>query len=275
MKQYCSCARAAFLVLAIAAGIVTDSALGAAPGSAGTSDDAYDAGRALGISQDAVGGTLSDARFIDANGGAVNLARYRGKPLVISLIYTSCHQVCPMTTQQLGVLVNKAQQVFGADTFNVISVGFDTAHDTPDAMGRFAAQQGIDHPNWRFLSGTKAAVDAVARETGFIYFPSPRGFDHLIQATIVDANGKVYRQVYGEAMTPQFIEPLKELIYGAPMQKSLISEVGNRIRLFCTVYDPVRDSYVVDYSIFIGMFIGLTSLLIAVYMVVREWRRVE
>ena len=56
---------------------------------------------------------------------------------------------------------------------------------------------------------------ALAADVGFSYVRSPRGFDHVTQTTVVDASGKVYRQIYGDAFpTPALVEPLKELIYG-------------------------------------------------------------
>jgi protein SCO1/2 len=91
---------------------------------------------------------------------------------------------------------------------------------------------------------------------------------------VIDADGKVYRQVYDMKFdTPMLIEPIKELVFGTPKSNSLVEHIGNRIRLFCTVYDPKSDRYITDYSIFVGMFIGLTSLLFVGFLVVREWRR--
>jgi protein SCO1/2 len=234
----------------------------------------FDSKKALNISQAAIGRTLGDYTLHDADNQPVQLSSYRGKPLVISLIYTSCYHICPMTTQHLQAVVSKARDVLGDDSFNVISVGFDVANDNPGAMRMFAAQQGVDMDNWQFLSIDQPTLDKLASDLGFIYFPTPKGFDHLIQATVVDAGGTVYRQIYDmDFETPMLVEPLKELVFGTPRSKSLMTHLGNRIRLFCTVYDPKSDSYIFDYSLFIGMAIGLTTLLFAGFLVIREWRR--
>jgi hypothetical protein len=39
------------------------------------------------------------------------------------------------------------------------------------------------------------------------------------------------------------------------------------------VYDPATDRYRFDYSIFLGGLIGLTSLGLVSFLVVREWRK--
>ena len=44
----------------------------------------------------------------------------------------------------------------------------------------------------------------------------PRGFDHLAQTTVIDAHGRIYRQVYGDAFAvPALVEPLKDLALGS------------------------------------------------------------
>ena len=85
----------------------------------------------------------------------------------------------------------------------------------------------------------------------------------------------VYRQVYGQVFeTPQLVEPLKQLVFGRPQPaQTFLAELGNRIRLFCTVYDPMRDGYHFDYSLFIGMFIAAVIMLMVVIFIVRELRK--
>ena len=234
----------------------------------------FDDNTALRISQAAIGNMVGSYSFIKTDEGRLALDSLRGKPMVISLIYTSCYHICPTTTRHLADVVRKAREVLGNDSFNVLTIGFDTERDTADAMRQFAAQQNIDIPGWYFLSMDKNTMNGLTRDLGFIYKPGGMGFEHLIQASVIDADGKVYRQVYDMKFeTPMLIEPIKELVFGTPKSNSLVEHIGNRIRLFCTVYDPKSDRYITDYSIFVGMFIGLTSLLFVGFLVVREWRR--
>lgn len=229
---------------------------------------------ALTISQAAIGNQLGDHVLTNTLGQAVRLNSLQGRPLVISMIYTSCYHICPTVTRHLATVVAKARQALGQSSFNVLTIGFDSPNDTPDAMRVFAAQQSVDQDNWQFLSADQQTINQLAKDIGFQFQASPKGFDHLIQATIVDAGGKVYRQVYDmNFSTPLLIEPIKELLDGQPRKGSLLGHIGNKIRLFCTVYDPANDRYYTDYSIFIGMFIGLTSMGFVIYYLLREWRR--
>jgi protein SCO1 len=232
---------------------------------------AFDYDQALAFSQAAIGTTLSNVEFASADGRNRTLAEFRGKPLVLSMIYTSCHQICPMTTRHLSEVVEKARDALGENSFAVAVVGFDVPVDTPDAMQYFANKQGIGNSNWHLLSVRANSVDRLARDTGFLYFPSSAGFDHLIQATVIDAEGKVYRQVYGQVFdTPLLVDPLIELVLGrSPPEQPLLDNLVSKIKLFCTTYDPLRDGYFFDYSLFIGMLIGGSIIIIALIATVR------
>ena len=130
------------------------------------------------------------------------------------MIFTSCHHVCPTTTKYLDGAVRAAREVLGKESFEVVTIGFDAAHDTPSAMRAFARQQGIDASGWRFLSGTPETIEALSEDLGFISFVSPRGFDHINQTTIIDREGVVYSQVYGVKFElPWLVEPLKQLVF--------------------------------------------------------------
>ncbi|MCK5396078.1 MAG: SCO family protein, partial [Gammaproteobacteria bacterium] len=98
----------------------------------------FDYDFALKTSQDAIGKQLANHAFTNAAGEQVKLEDFRGKPLVLSMVYTSCYQICPMTTRHLSKVVEKARDAMGDDSFSVVVIGFDTKVDTPDAMQYFA-----------------------------------------------------------------------------------------------------------------------------------------
>lgn len=237
-------------------------------------EPSFDSQLALQRSQNAIGRTLDDFRFTDARGHTVHLSELMDRPLVISLIYTACYHTCPMTTRHLAGAVRTARDALGEGSFYVLTIGFDTPVDTPQAMASFARKQGIDARGWYFLSTDAETMAQLTRAVGFVYAPSPKGFDHLIQATLVGEDGVVYRQVYGEIVsTPQLVEPLKELVYGESTQGGLWSGLANRVRLYCVSYDPTTGAYYFDYSLFIGLGIGALIIGSVLGFLIREARR--
>lgn len=227
----------------------------------GAAADGFDDKKALEISQAAIGRTLADHAFLDRNNGVIRLADFKGKPLVVNLIYTSCSHTCPLIASALVKAVKTAEAGLGRGAFSVVTVGFDTKADTPARMRAFARTQGIDLPNWHFLSADAATIDRLADETGFIFFASMKGFDHLAQISILDGMGRVYRQVYGADFEPQLVvEPLKELIYGRAAGATGWEGIVNRVKLFCTIYDPASGRYRFDYRVVIMVVVGGLTL---------------
>lgn len=234
----------------------------------------YDRGSAMDISQAAIGSPLGDYRLRDIQGQAFDLSQLRGRPLVVSMIYTSCHHVCPTITRNLAKTVEVAREALGEDAFTVITVGFDWQVDSPERMRQFAEQQGLaDASNWHFLASDGSTIDALSDNLGFIFYASAKGFDHLTQTTIIDRQGNIYRQVYGvDIETQALVEPLKELVFDTPRSAGLIDHWVSTLKLFCTVYDPNSDRYRFDYSIFLMIIIGVLCLGAVLAFIVREWR---
>jgi protein SCO1 len=233
-----------------------------------------DEAEALRVGQAAIGRQLADRVLLDTAGKPVRLADFRGKPLVVNMVYTSCSSVCPTIVGTLDAAVGAAQNALGADSFAVVTIGFDTRNDTPARMRAFARAQGIDRPGWWFLSGDAGTVDAVVDEIGFTVYPSTQGFDHLALTTVVDEEGLIYRQIYGGVFeAPALVEPLKDLVFGRRSEWTSIEGLISRVRLFCTLYDPRTGGYRFDYSPFVGMAIGLIALAGVAGFAIREWRR--
>jgi protein SCO1/2 len=216
---------------------------------------------ALRASQAAIGRVLGDHQFTDQDGLPLRMAELRGRPLLLSLVYTHCYYICSGLTIRLRDAVRIAEETLGPGSFAVLTVGFDTRHDTPAQMRIYARERGISEPEWHFATADAATIRRLADEVGFTWAAVPGGFDHVTQVTIVDADGRVVEQVYGQDFpTPALIEPLKQLVWGRASNRTGVQGLLGRVQLLCTVYDPVAGRYRVDYSMLVGFFPGLMVL---------------
>jgi protein SCO1 len=236
--------------------------------------EAPDSTKAIELSQSVIGKRVADYAFTDSRGHARRLADYRGKPLLVNFVYTGCSQVCPITVRFLDKAIGEARRALGRDSFAVATIGFNQPFDTPQAMHAFAVQHGISDPKWDFLTPAPGTVEALTREFGFTWYATPKGFDHVTQVTVLDAEGRIYRQIYGESFdVPMLIEPLKQLITGRPAPAGDWRALVEKVRLFCTVYDRTSGRYRLNYSLFVEIFTGLTVIGAVVYSLLGEWRR--
>lgn len=224
-------------------------------------------------SQAAIGKPTLAHILTDEAGQPLSLAALRGQPLLVSLVYTSCATVCPITTDHLKQEVERAHKVLGADKFNVLTFGFDARRDKPAQLAAFAGSHrlaGIS--GWYIASADAATTAALLQELGFSYRAAAGGIEHVTQTTILDADGVVYRQIYGETFPATvLVEPLKELVLGTRTRSLRPPDLWNRINFLCTVYNPRTGAYRFDYGIFFGIFFGAASLMLSGAIIARLW----
>ncbi len=235
-----------------------------------------DEGEALRISQAAIGRTVEGVVLRTADGRQLTFEELRGRPVVLSLVYTSCYYVCSGLTLRLRETVKVARQALGAEAFTVVTVGFDTPNDTPERMQAYARERGAVQPGWYFAGTDAAGIERLAGMVGFTWFPSPKGFDHVTQTTIIDAGGRVVLQVYGEDFAPPLVvEPLKKLVWGQNLDRSTLQGLVNTVKLFCTIYDPTSGRYRFDYSLIVNILAGGLALGIALTGILAALRNVK
>ena len=252
------------------AALIVATAAGAADG-AGVLDEK----EALRASQAVIGSTVPDHALLDRDGRPLRLSSYRGKPLLVSFIYTGCFQVCPTQTRALHEAVKGLDVMLGPQQFNVVSIGFNQPFDAPDAMRSFARQHRIDYANWEFLSPPRERVEALTQAFGFSFVATPAGFDHVLGVTVVAPDGRIHAQVYGDRLrADQLGAPLRQLILGAPppTQASTLSTLVERVRILCTVYDPDTGEYRYDYKLIFELIGGAIFFFSVLVYLLLEWR---
>lgn len=255
-------------LLALGVGMVGAPAAAAAPAEA-----VLDRAVAIRVSQAVIGRQPANYTMLDRRGQPVRLGDYRGKPLLVSFIYTGCFQVCPTTTRMLHEAVQDLGRLVGYDKFNVVSIGFNQPFDAPEAMRAFATQNGIAASNWEFLSPHRSIVEPLTRDFGFSYVANAAGFDHVLSVTLLDGEGRIYSQIYGDSLTPnQLGEPMRELMRGAPLPPTLsLDNLIERVKILCTVYDPKTGQYRYDYGLFMELAGGTLFFLFMFGYLGREW----
>lgn len=234
-------------------------------------EDAIDPKAAYEMSQAAIGNRVGGHVLRDHRGAPLALSGLEGKPLVISLVFTSCSTVCPVVTDHLRDSVQEARRALGSDSFAVLTFGFNASGDRPAQLTAFAdahALSGIDR--WYLASADAGTTEALLAELGFKWRAVAGGFDHITQTTILDAEGRVYRQLYGEAFPlPMLMEPLKDLVLGSAVRSVAPSDLWARVIFICTIYNPLTGSYRFDYGIFFGIAIGGFALFLTGLAILR------
>jgi protein SCO1/2 len=131
----------------------------------------------------------------DQDGHTVSDTRFAGKYRVMYFGYTFCPDVCPTDMQTLGAGLRafEAKDATRAAKVVPVFVTVDPARDTPAVLKPFVA---AFHPRMIGLTGTPAAIAAVAKEYAVFYEkqpPAPGGgymVQHSRVAYLMDPAGK-------------------------------------------------------------------------------------
>jgi protein SCO1/2 len=88
----------------------------------------------------------------------------KGKITILSFIYTTCRDICPVVTARLSQLEEKLGSVVGRDVF-FVSISIDPENDTPEKMKEYAKAFSAG-PSWLFLTGTPENMEAIRYKLG-------------------------------------------------------------------------------------------------------------
>ncbi len=116
---------------------------------------------------------------------------YRGHPVLITMFYGSCPDMCPMLVMSMQMyeklLNNRLQK-----NLRSLIISFDAARDTPQQLQAIATMHHVDSMRWMFASANEVDARKLAALLGIQYRQKPDGtFDHSVLITLLDAEGRV------------------------------------------------------------------------------------
>ena len=91
---------------------------------------------------------VADWIWRDEQGAAVRFDRWRGAPIFVSMVFTSCTTACPLTIERLRRVSDTFKAEGRAATFVLVTL--DPANDTTDQLRRFKLSRGLP-PDWHLL----------------------------------------------------------------------------------------------------------------------------
>ena len=133
----------------------------------------------------------------DEDGHPLSLARYKGQVVVMTFMYSTCKDTCPLTAQQIrGAL----DQLGPGRQVPVLAISVDPAGDTPAHVARFLREQHMAG-RMRYLTGTRAQLAPVWRAYGIQ--PQGPGYEHTASTVVDDGGGRQRLGYLTEQLTPE------------------------------------------------------------------------
>jgi protein SCO1 len=158
------------------------------------------------------GETMPPFALVDQSGTTVRSERLRGHALVVSFVFTTCREACPLITAQLARAQARARTEKLDGRVRFVSITLDPVTDTPDVLRRYAEAYGIDLTNWHFLTGASEDVARVIRAFGLTAVAGDR-IVHGSLVMLVDGEGRIAERRTDLELDPQrLLASLRKLL---------------------------------------------------------------
>jgi protein SCO1/2 len=186
-----------------------------------------------------------DLVFRDESGRDVPLRSFfRGRPVVLSLVYYECPMLCTLTLNGLQSALSVLSFDAGRE-FDVVTVSFEPK-ETPAlaAAKKKAYLARYRRPGaaegWRFLTGGEASIRALTGAVGFRYAwdSETRQYAHPAGLVVLTPEGRIARYMYGMEYAPR---DLRLALVEASQRQ--IGNPVDAVLLYCYQYDPMRGRY--------------------------------
>jgi protein SCO1/2 len=186
-----------------------------------------------------------DIHLRDEDGREVVLRDlFRGRPVVLSLVYYECPMLCTFSLNGLVSALRVLSLEPGRD-FDLVTVSFDPRETPAQARVRKATYlKRYGKPAaagaWHFLTGDRAELERLTRAVGFRYAwdEETKQFAHAAGVVVITPQGVISRYLYGIEYAP------KDLRLG--LIESAAGRLGTPVDSFllaCYRYDPVHGRY--------------------------------
>jgi protein SCO1 len=158
-------------------------------------------------------GPAPDINLTDQTGQAFSLAAQRGKVIVVTFIYASCADTCPLLTAKMIGVRKKLGQDFGTRV-QFVSVSVDPERDTAEVLRQYAKAHSANVPGWFFLTGSSAQIQDVTRRYGVFVKKQDRGeVDHTFLTSIIDGSGTLRVQYLGVRFdSSEFVRDVRSVL---------------------------------------------------------------
>jgi protein SCO1/2 len=122
-----------------------------------------------------------DFRLANQDGERISMRELRGRPVIVTFLYTSCEDTCPAQAQ----VVRGALDELGADV-PAIAIAVDPPRDTPQRARAFLAEQRATG-RLDFVLGERAELRPLWN--GYFIRPQSVTEEHQARFTLVDKRG--------------------------------------------------------------------------------------
>jgi protein SCO1/2 len=137
---------------------------------------------------------LRNFKFTNELGQPVSLSDFDGQAIALTFFFTRCPipEFCPRLSRNFQEVQRKLTAMENAPTnWHLLSVTFDPAHDTPEALKAYGVNYQYDPAHWSFLTGPQDKIAELARLCDVKFEPDNGFFNHNFRTLIINASNQL------------------------------------------------------------------------------------
>lgn len=155
------------------------------------------------------GEPVPDFYFINQDGKRIHLAQFRGKPLLLTFIYTRCPlpNFCPRMSNNFSEVLkqlHETPEVF--QRAQLLSISIDPDYDKPAILKeygkRYAGEIDPEFQHWQFAGGSAQQIRQAADFFGLSFDNKSGQIVHSLSTVLIGANGKIVKVYLGNDWSP-------------------------------------------------------------------------
>jgi protein SCO1 len=150
------------------------------------------------IGRRAVHTAVADFKLTDQDGRRFQFAAARGKVILVTFVFTTCPDVCPLFTANFAAIQRQLEERKIKD-YLLLAITTDPERDGAAVLKDYAGRFKADLNRWSFLTGTRAELSKVWKIFGVNVTKTESGqVQHTSFTTLIDRQGKRRVDYYGD-----------------------------------------------------------------------------
>jgi len=142
--------------------------------------------------------SVPDFSLKDQDGKRFQFANVRGQLILITFIFTTCPDVCPLLTANFAA-IQRALEEKKIKDYRLLSITTDPERDTVPVLKDYAGHFKADLKSWSFLTGSRLELAQVWKAFGVQVVKNQSGeVQHTTFTTLVDRQGNRRIDYYGD-----------------------------------------------------------------------------
>jgi protein SCO1/2 len=146
--------------------------------------------------------TIDNFSFLNQDSIAINQSIFENKIHVVNFIFTSCGSICPVMTSNFKIVGNSFKN---DNEVVLLSYSVTPWIDKPYVLKNYKTKNGITNTNWHFLTGDRASIYKLARQSYFAeenigFSKDSTEFLHTEHVILVDKTNRI-RGIYNGTLS--------------------------------------------------------------------------